>query len=65
MTSEGLGEMFKGDSADTLAGKFPLGSMVLVEIFRVDGSTTTQSFMVGVDNAGLSAGILRNIKTPL
>ena len=24
MTSEGLGEMFEGDSADTLAGKFPL-----------------------------------------
>ena len=27
MTSEGLGEMFKGDSADTLAEKFPLVSM--------------------------------------
>ena len=27
MTSEGLGEMFEGDSADTLAGKFPLVSM--------------------------------------
>ena len=27
MTSEGLGEMFKGDSADTGAGKFPLVSM--------------------------------------
>ena len=27
MTSEGLGEMFKGDSADTCAGKFPLVSM--------------------------------------
>ena len=24
MTSEGLGEMFEGDSADTLTGKFPL-----------------------------------------
>ena len=24
MTSEGLGEMFEGDSADTGAGKFPL-----------------------------------------
>ena len=24
MTSEGLGEMFKGDSADTCAGIFPL-----------------------------------------
>ena len=24
MTSEGLGEMFKGDSADTCGGKFPL-----------------------------------------
>ena len=24
MTSEGLGEMFEGDSADTFAGKFPL-----------------------------------------
>ena len=24
MTSEGLGEMFEGDFADTLAGKFPL-----------------------------------------
>ena len=24
MTSEGLGEMFEGDSADTCAGKFPL-----------------------------------------
>ena len=24
MTSEGLGEMFKGDSADMCAGKFPL-----------------------------------------
>ena len=24
MTSEGLGEMFEGDSADTLAGIFPL-----------------------------------------
>jgi hypothetical protein len=24
MTSEGLGDMFKGDSADTGAGKFPL-----------------------------------------
>ena len=24
MTSEGLGEMFGGDSADTCAGKFPL-----------------------------------------
>ena len=27
MTSERLGEMFKGDSADTCAGKFPLTSM--------------------------------------
>ena len=27
MTSEGLGEMFEGDSADTRAGKFPLGPM--------------------------------------
>ena len=24
MTSEGMGEMFEGDSADTCAGKFPL-----------------------------------------
>ena len=27
MTSEGLGEMFEGDSADLCAGKFPLVSM--------------------------------------
>ena len=27
MSSEGLGEMFEGDSADTCAGKFPLMSM--------------------------------------
>ena len=27
MTSEGLGEMFEGDSADMCAGKFPLVSM--------------------------------------
>ena len=27
MTSEGLGEMFKGDSADMCAGKFSLVSM--------------------------------------
>jgi hypothetical protein len=27
MTSEGFGEMFEGDSADTGAGKFPLVSM--------------------------------------
>ena len=27
MTSEGLGEMFKGDSADTCGEKFPLMSM--------------------------------------
>ena len=27
MTSEGLGEMFEGDSADTCAGKFQLVSM--------------------------------------
>ena len=27
MTSERLGEMFKGDSADTCGGKFPLVSM--------------------------------------
>ena len=27
MTSEGLGEMFEGDSADTCTGKFPLVSM--------------------------------------
>ena len=27
MTSEGLGEMFEGDSADTSAEKFPLVSM--------------------------------------
>ena len=27
MTSEGLGEMFECDSADTSAGKFPLVSM--------------------------------------
>jgi hypothetical protein len=27
MTSEWLGEMFEGDSADTCAGKFPLMSM--------------------------------------
>ena len=27
MTSEGLGEMFEGDSVDTFAGKFPLVSM--------------------------------------
>ena len=28
MTSEGLGEMFEGDYADTCAGKFPLVLMV-------------------------------------
>ena len=28
MTSEGLGEMFEGDSGDTWAGKIPLKSMV-------------------------------------
>ena len=27
MTLEGLGEVFKGDSAGTCAGKFPLASM--------------------------------------
>ena len=27
MTTDGLGEMFEGDSADTCAGKFPLISM--------------------------------------
>ena len=27
MTSEGLGEVFEGDSADTCAEKFPLSSM--------------------------------------
>ena len=27
MTSEGLGEMFEGDSADMCGGKFPLVSM--------------------------------------
>jgi hypothetical protein len=27
MTSEGLGEMFEGDSADMCAGSFPLTSM--------------------------------------
>ena len=27
MTSEGLGEMFEGDSADMFAGKIPLVSM--------------------------------------
>ena len=27
MTSDGLGEMFEGDSADPCAGKFPLVSM--------------------------------------
>ena len=27
LTSEGLGEMFECDSADTFAGKFPLVSM--------------------------------------
>ena len=27
MTSEGLGEMFEGDSADMCGGKFPLMSM--------------------------------------
>ena len=27
MTSEGLGEMFEGDFADTCTGKFPLMSM--------------------------------------
>jgi hypothetical protein len=27
MTSEGLGEVFKGDSADMCSGKFPLVSM--------------------------------------
>ena len=27
MSSEGLGEMFEGDSADTCAGRFPLVSM--------------------------------------
>jgi hypothetical protein len=27
MTSEGLGEVFKGDSAETCGGKFPLVSM--------------------------------------
>ena len=27
MTSEGMGEVFKGDSADMCAGKFPLVSM--------------------------------------
>ena len=27
MTSEGLGEMFEGDSADMCAGKFPLVSV--------------------------------------
>ena len=37
MTSEGLGEMFEGDSADTLAGKFPLVSMC----GRVEGLACT------------------------
>ena len=27
MTSEGLGEMFEGDSVDTCAGKFPFTSI--------------------------------------
>ena len=27
MTSEGLGEIFEGESADTITGKFPLVSM--------------------------------------
>jgi hypothetical protein len=27
LTSEGLGEMFEGDSADMCGGKFPLTSM--------------------------------------
>jgi hypothetical protein len=27
ITSDGLGEMFEGDSADTCAGKFPFTSM--------------------------------------
>ena len=27
MTSEGLGDMFEGDSADTCTGNFPLTSM--------------------------------------
>ena len=37
MTSEGLGEMFEGDSADTCAGKFPL---VLME-GRAEGLACT------------------------
>ena len=31
MTSEGLGEMFEGDSADTNAGKIPLVPMGVVQ----------------------------------
>jgi hypothetical protein len=39
MTSEGFGEMFEGDSADTGAGKFPLLSMGGRAGGRVEGLT--------------------------
>jgi hypothetical protein len=36
MTSEGLGDMFQGDSADMCAGKFPLGPpSALAEIINI------------------------------
>ena len=39
MTSEGLGEMFEGDSADTCAGKFPLA-----EIYPTGGPVSKHSY---------------------
>ena len=36
MTSEGLGEMFEGDSANTCGGKFPFMYCVLVGFFGIN-----------------------------
>ena len=47
MTSEGLGEMFEGDSADTCGGKFPLTSMgdLMLVMGKIYGKILTNFVM--------------------
>ena len=47
MNSEGLGEMFEGDSADMRAGKFPLTSMSGRAEGQADPGARTPIFVSG------------------
>ena len=63
MTSEGLGEMFEGDSADTSAGKFPLVSMGgrVEGLACADPGAKTPTGMSGNCSSSLEINIHRRI----